>query len=106
MMNSMTPQAGQAPGSAADAVCTLAAPTDGSSWVIYGISWSFSAAPTAGGITIAWTGGAMTYAVVAGGVGQLTFQEPLRFPANTAVVITAVNGGVTPTVYCTARTRT
>lgn len=103
--DSMTPVAGQAPAAATDAVLALTAPTDGSRWVLYGVGWSYSAAPTGGKLTIAWGAVSEVYHIVAGGPGFLTFPIPKSFPADTAVTITLASGAgaVVGTVYPQAK---
>lgn len=105
-LNTMTPQVGQAPVTDdTAAVATLTAPTDGKGWVIDSIGWSYSNTPT-GSLVIAWGLYAMTFYVLAKGPSQIQFTPPLKFPANTQVVITltAGGGGVYGTVYPSGRT--
>lgn len=106
MANTMTPSAAQAPAAATDAVCTMAAPTDGSRWVLSSIDYSYSAAPTGGQITITYGTTTETYYVNGAGRGSLTFPQEKRFPTNTGVVITLKSGGgaVIGTIYPNAWT--
>jgi hypothetical protein len=100
MSNTLNPVASQAPAGGTGASLILAAPTDGTRWILKYIVWSYAAAPTAPTLTIQWTIGATTYtetyyvAAVAG-QQQLTFPEGGKmFPANTQVTITMTTSGV------------
>lgn len=105
--NTMIPVAGQAPAAATDAVRVLAAPTDGSRWVLDGVLWSYTAAPSGGMLTIAWDAHTITLHVPGAGPDSVTFPSPLIFPPNTAVTITLESGGgtVVGTVYPFAYTQ-
>lgn len=107
MANTFVPAAGQAPAANTDAVATLAAPADGSRWVLSGLLWSYSAPPAVGSkITITWSGKTITLYVAGGGPGSMTFPE-FRFPPNTLVTITLLTGGagIFGTIYPIAETR-
>lgn len=93
MSNTLNPTAAQTPASNTDAVCTMAAPTDGTRWVLCSVSWTYSAAPTSGKLTIAWGAYQETFHVVLGGPGQLVFPVKKVFPISTAVAITLTAGG-------------
>ncbi len=110
-MNTMIPQATQTPAQATPAVCTMAAPGAADRWILYAILWSYSATPTGGSLTIAWTdpvAGAQSYVlgIPGGGIGQIPFFTPLRFPIATAVTITLASGAgsVVGSVYPQAET--
>lgn len=108
--NSQLPVAAQAPTSNTAAVAALAA-YSGQQWQLYGISWSYSAAPTGGKITIVWDDNGTTYTetywITAGGAGQLNFPIPKTFPDNTLVTITLTAGGsgIYGTIYPQAFTK-
>ncbi len=99
-LNTLPPVAGQAPAANTDAVVVLAA-VAAQAWSLSQIAWSYSAAPAAGSLTIAWGTVSMVFLITAGGPGQLLFPQPLRFPINTVVTITLAAGGgvVVGTVY-------
>lgn len=101
--NTFLPADAQLPAINVDAVLTMTAPTDGRQWVLYGFSWSYSAAPTGGKILITYTIGATTYVetylVSAGGPGQIIFARARHFPPNIGITITAKAGG--SAIYCT-----
>lgn len=99
--NTMVPQIGQAPVAGQDATCVMAGSSDGGRWILYSVSWSYSGPPTGGQLIISWGSNVMTFAVGAGGVGQLMWPSPLRFPVNVAVTITLKAGGasIAGTVY-------
>jgi hypothetical protein len=85
---------GVASGTNANAVVTLAARTDGQGWAIDGFAWSYSGDPTGGRVTLA--AGAVTFLdldVTAKGPGVVSFNRPLRTPANTALTATLSAGG-------------
>lgn len=76
------------------ATVTLAAPSDGKSWVVNGFVFSCSDTPTAGALGIAATGTtSRSYKVTTGGPGAIKFPTPRVFPPNTAVAITYATGG-------------
>lgn len=104
--NTLTPVAAQKPAAATAAVATMSASTDGTRWVLYGVTWSYLGAPTGGKLTIAWGSDSEVYHITAGGPGILSFPIPKRFPPNTEVVITLASGGgaVEGTVYPQAET--
>lgn len=104
MPNTMVPQAGQAPSVATDAICAMAAPTDGSRWHLDYVAWSYSAAPTGGQLLITWGSTTMTFYIIAGGPSKMDLD--LVFPINTAVTITLKSGAgaVVGTVYPKAHT--
>jgi hypothetical protein len=104
-MNTLNPTAAQAPAANIAAVATLTAPTDGSRWVLDSITYNYSAVPTNGLLTVAWAVGSSSftenYNILAGGPGQLTWNQPKPFPSNTLVTITLAAGGasITCNVY-------
>jgi hypothetical protein len=108
--NTLLPAAAQTPSSNTNAVATLAAPTDGSRWVVYGVNYSYSAAPTLATLVFSWTIGVTTYTetyyIIAGGSGSFSWPKGKVFPANTAVTITLLAGGsgISGTVYPVAQT--
>lgn len=106
MQNTMTPQAAQTPAAATAAVCTMAAPTDGSRWVLSGVNFSYTATPTGGRLTIAWGSDSEIYYVSGAGPDALIFAQPKIFPPNTAVTITLASGAgaVVGSVYPQAQT--
>lgn len=73
-------------------VLTFAAVSN--SHLLGGISASYSAAPTGGGITIT-DGGTTIYQsdIILGGVTNIQFNPPLRSASNSALVITLAAGG-------------
>ena len=70
-MNTITPAAAQTPSANTAAVCTLAAPTDGSRWTLFQLSYSYSGTPTGGSLVITWGSVSMTYYIPAGGPGWI-----------------------------------
>jgi hypothetical protein len=85
--------------SGSNAVITLGANTDGNRHVIDWVAWSYAAAPTSGQITISGiaisgeTSGTFIIDITAAGPGGYTFPgSGLRGIANTAVVVTLVDG--------------
>ena len=97
------PVAAQTPVAATAAVWTLPA-VAGAAWMVSGVRWSYSATPTGGQLTIAWTdptAGAVSevYAITAGGPGYLPLNK--AFPPDTAVTFTLASGAgsVVGTVY-------
>jgi hypothetical protein len=103
----------QAPATNTNAVCTLAAASNGTGcWRINTVFWSYSAVPSPGpgSLVITWndtntTGSPLqteTYYITAGGLGFLPL---LRFfPPGTAVTLTLLAGGsgISGTVYVSA----
>jgi hypothetical protein len=73
---------------------TLAAGGAGVSHIIGGIIWSYSAAPTGGTLTIT-DGGTTVFQldITSSGVKDLFFRRPLKFSANSQVVITLSAAG-------------
>lgn len=112
MLNSSVPVAAQTPAANTPAVLTLTAPTNGTCWTLTELRFSYSAAPTGGLLTIAWTdpvAGAVSelHDVIAGGANQFRFpNEGKVFPANTLVTITLAAGGagIFGRLYATAKT--
>lgn len=103
----MAPAAAQAPAANTAAVDTLAA-TSGQQWVLNNVRWSYSATPTAGSLTIAWTDPVAgnvseTYYIAAGGPGALMLGNRV-FSTGSAVTLTLAAGGssVSGTVYVDA----
>lgn len=81
-------------GAGADAVVTLAAMTAGDRYEVSTITWSYSAKPTAGGITITdASGNELDHDITQDGPGQLEFDPPLGFDASSQVVATLKGGG-------------
>lgn len=110
MSNTFNPVAGQAPSSDTAAVATLAAPSNNKRWVLESVNYSYSGAPTAGSLIIAWADSGTSYSethyIAAAGPGQLIWNTPKHFPAGAAVTITLAAGGSSKsgTVYPTAHT--
>ena len=82
--------------SAAATAATLTKAADASEfWVVDWITWSYSAAPTGGKLTVAL--GGVSYLevdITAGGPGQLQFDHPLYTGTkNEALLITLASGG-------------
>lgn len=107
----INPASAQAPAAATPAVATLTAGA-GRAWDLFRVGWSYSAAPTGGKLTIAWTdsGGnarSEVYHIIAGGPGELTWPVPLTMPSTVAPTITLASGGgaVLGTVYYMAINR-
>lgn len=107
MSNTFIPAAAQAPTSNTDAVATMAAPTDGSRWVLESISYSYSATPTGATLVITSDTFTETYYVTLGGVGVLSWPFPRMFAANKGITITLKAGGsgIFGTVYPQASTK-
>lgn len=94
--------------SGANSVITLTAPSGGYAGynVLDWVAWSYAAAPTAGALQISGiadsAGNTTTLSIdiTAGGPGQLVFGDRgLKGVANTAVVITLVNGAQTKKLW-------
>ncbi len=103
MASSLNPIATQAPTSNTAATVVLAAPTNGR-WILGGVNWSYTAAPTGGSLTISWVEGVTTYtetyAITAAGPGSFSWPEPKRFPIGSTLTVTlAAGGSTTGTVY-------
>lgn len=80
------------------AVVTIAAKAD-EFWAIDWISWSYSADPTAGRLTVEIAGTVVWEVdVTVGGPGHVEFTGPLYGAKNQAVVVTLANGSVTQKV--------
>lgn len=109
--SSTNPTPNQAPIANYPASMQLMKPKTTLRWVLYGIMWSYSAAPTGGLLTWSWVEGGVTYtesyAITAAGPGELPFQQPKVFPTGTEVTITLSAGGsgVFGTLYATAKTQ-
>lgn len=78
----------------AAATLTYAAAGSGVSHVIGGIVFSYSGTPTGGSLTIT-DGGVTVFSVdiTASGPGPIVFPRPMKFAANSAVVVTLAAGG-------------
>lgn len=78
----------------AAAVLTYAAAGSGVSHVIGGLVFSYSGTPTGGSLTIT-DGGTTVFSVdiTASGPGPIVFPRPMKFAANSAVVVTLAAGG-------------
>ena len=94
--------------SGSDSVITLAAPSGDypGRHVLDWVTWSYAAAPTSGSLSISGiddgAGGTLTLNtdITAGGPGQLVFGDRgLKGAANTAVVVTLVNGAQTKKLW-------
>lgn len=88
--NAIPAEAAQAPSADTAAVLTLSANAS-KGWVIDAVRWSYTAAPTGGSLTIAWSTFSEVFPITAGGPGFLPVNA--RFPINTAVTITLAAGG-------------
>lgn len=87
--------AGAADGS--DTVITYGAISD-RRHVIAGVRWSYSAAPTGGGLTIQMGSTPDTVYqldITAAGPGEVSFDPPRSAPANAQVIVTLEGGGGT-----------
>lgn len=85
-----------ASGTNANAVVTKAAPGSTLTNVLAGIYWSYSAAPTGGGLKIEDVAANITLNIdiIAGGPGFYPFDPPMKNVAlNTALIVTLLAGG-------------
>lgn len=86
----------QATGSAgAAAAVTLSAPGSGKRWAVWGIVWSYDAAPTGGKVTLTVGGTTVIeFSVTSQGPGFIPFALPMTGGDNQAIVLTlAAPGG-------------
>jgi hypothetical protein len=86
-----------APAAATAAVVTYAAVT-GKKHYLYGVTWSYSAAPTGGNLKVEDVSGTtvLTADITAAGPGQLIFDPPIVSSiVNTALIITLASGAGT-----------
>lgn len=89
------PAAHHAPAAATAAVVTLTPSAATKGIVLSRVGWSYSAAPTAGSLTISWNDGSARtrkWLISGAGPGSVSWPVPLRFPANVAVTVTLASG--------------
>jgi hypothetical protein len=94
-LQAMAVQAIDASVSSANATATVTYPAAGAgkAHVISGVAWSYSAAPTGGGVTLAdGTNTVFTLDVTASGPGYIDFVPPKQGTPNVAMVATILPG--------------